>query len=299
MFNSVRALIAGAAILPATFAAAADMKLLRPGVFDAAPPSVLEPIPEQAPPVVGGLRPFWCHLGAQAGMQHTTYDHKLIANNYFNNTFPVANDHKGRANQPLVGGFGGCNVSSGSFMMGLEVDGWLTVDGRITHTGFALDPMTDRVDLRDGFSFAGSLRAGYAFGSTILYAKAGVASLSTEINNDYLRTKAREAPTAADPWHTEVRYKSAATVRQFGLLLGVGLEHLISENWSTRVEANYIFTPGERFESTITSGRHCQEQTANVPQCGAGQWNDLAGDKNTQSIRMGRGSLKFGVSRSF
>jgi hypothetical protein len=231
-------------------------------------------------------------------MQHTTYDHKLLANNYFNNTFPVANDHKGRANQPLVGGFGGCNVSSGSFMMGLEVDGWLTVDGRITHTGFALDPMTDRVDLRDGFSFAGSLRAGYAFGSSILYAKAGVASLSTEINNDYLRTKAREAPTAADPWQIDVRYKSAATVRQFGLLLGVGLEHTSSdENWSTRVEANYIFTPGERFESTITSGTRCDDNGAF--RCASAARQDLAGDKNSQSIRMGRGSLKFGVSRSF
>ena len=297
MFNSVRALIAGAAILPATFAAAADMKLLRPGVFDAAPPPVLEPIPEQAPPVVGGLRPFWCHLGAQAGMQHTTYDHKLIANNYFNNTFPVANDHKGRANQPLVGGFGGCNVSSSSFMMGLEVDGWLTVDGRITHTGFALDPMTDRVDLRDGFSFAGSLRAGYAFGSTILYAKAGVASLATEVKNDYLRTKTREIPTAADPWQIEVRYKSAATVRQYGLLLGVGLEYLLDENWSTRVEANYIFTPGERFESTITSGTRCDDNGA-FP-CANAARQGLAGDKNTQSIRMERGSLRFGVSRSF
>jgi hypothetical protein len=39
MFNSVRALIAGAAILPATFAAAADMKLLRPGVFDDSSPA--------------------------------------------------------------------------------------------------------------------------------------------------------------------------------------------------------------------------------------------------------------------
>lgn len=290
--RAIRALLPWAALLPAVGANAADMKMPPPLSPISAPPLVTEPAPTPTP------RDYWCHLGAFAGAQHLAFDQKLVSNPYFPQPVPGINEHKGSGVRGLAGGAVGCNLVSNSLFGGFEFEVWTGFGPPIEHSGYALDPVADHLAIRDRLAFAGSLRAGFMFGSAIFYGKIGLAQLNTDLNTDYTRTKARETGvTPSDPWQIDVRYKSAASLSQTGLLVGLGLEYLVDQNWSTRAEVNYIFTGAEEFQSTVTSGTRCDANTTTL--CENAPRQNLAGDKNTQSIHMGRSMVKFGVNRRF
>lgn len=290
--RAVRALAPWAAFLPAVCANAADMRMPPPLVAPSPPPLIAEP---EQPPTANR----WCHVGAFTGVQHLALDHKLVSNPYFADNVNAANEHRGSAVRGLVGGFAGCNYTHNSFFGGVDIEIWTGFGPPIPTDGYALDPISDKNFLRERFSFAGSLRAGVIHGQTIFYGKVGLAYLRTDFDSDYRRTKTRETGvTPTDPWQIDVQYKSSATLAQPGLLVGLGLEYLIDKNWSTRAEVNHIFTSGEEFESTVTSGTRCDDNNASFPCNGAARQN-LAGDKIKHSINLGRTSVRFGVSRRF
>ena len=88
-----------------------------------------------------------------------------------------------------------------------------------------------------------ALRLGYAWGRSLLYGKAGVAFGSfryTETHDDFPTTHA--CPGVAFVAGQFINGQCSVTLSdtQVGLLLGAGLEHAVTNNWTVKVEYDYI-----------------------------------------------------------
>jgi outer membrane immunogenic protein len=118
-------------------------------------------------------------------------------------------------------GFGvGYNLDFGSFVVGPEADiGMLTNDGQLN--------MKDSVDADYDWFATGRLRAGVDLDGTLLYATGGVAGLNAEFNDR--------------------NENDSQGVTFWGWTVGGGVEHMISERLSVRLEGLYAEFESEDF----------------------------------------------------
>ena len=138
---------------------------------------------------------------------------------------------EGHGNGGLAGGQIGCNYQDGNAVFGLEGEGyWSGIKATTGSTfntgeGFA----TDTATAKNKSDFSIAARAGIAFDRTLVYGKAGW----VWGNFSYL--------TSDDPTCIGCSTETFAASGQLqGLLLGVGLEHAFTRNWTVKMEYNFL-----------------------------------------------------------
>jgi outer membrane immunogenic protein len=122
----------------------------------------------------------------------------------------------------IAGGQAGCNYQNGNWVFGVEGQGfWSGIkdseNGPFTHS-------TTTTANRYDYTFAG--RAGIAFDRTFVYGKGGWAWGQfdfdhSEFVNPYLQTVSKSG-------------------MMNGFLVGVGVEHALTQNWTIKLEYDYI-----------------------------------------------------------
>jgi len=179
----------------------------------------------------------------------------------------------------IAGGQIGCNYQDGNWVFGAEGEGyWSGIKGTSARSNLSTnsegfrDVDTDKN--KDDFSIAA--RAGIAFDRTLVYGKAGWVwgefdFLSTNTNFN-------------GPGITPNIFTNSANGTLDGLLLGAGIEHAITNNWTVKLEYNFL-----KFGSKELALRECTNFT--TPACNPGTF--------TNTYRADKQLFKIGVNYLF
>jgi outer membrane immunogenic protein len=192
--------------------ALAGATLLDTGVASAADMAM------KAAPYAAPVRVFsWtgCYIGAHAGA------------GVMRDSFSEENGSGG-----LAGGQIGCNYQDGNWVFGAEGEGYwsgmkATFASSSTSEGTVFSRGTDQTKNKYDFSIAA--RAGIAFDRTLVYGKAGWVWGKFDILDT-------SSCCGTNPGFSS----DAASGTLNGLLLGVGIEHAITNNWTVKLEYNYL-----------------------------------------------------------
>jgi outer membrane immunogenic protein len=203
-------------------------------------------LPVKAPPIVAAPAFSWtgCYVGAHAGYgwgrNKNDFGAAVASGGTEEGTFFPAEFGPFNHNTSggVAGGQLGCNKQfANNWVVGIEGELWWSgMKGRFTAPEDSTDPRQfSRFESRNLWDGDVALRLGYAWDRSLLYGKAGVAVGSfryTEWHDDF--------PTAHGcPGGTGVCSVSFTDTRA-GLLLGVGWEYAWTNNWTFKVEYDYI-----------------------------------------------------------
>lgn len=167
-----------------------------------------------------------CYVGAHVGGSQI---HSFVSTN-FEGSGSTGDNGSGA----VAGGQVGCNYQAGNWVFGVEGEGaWSNSrsNGQITNAMFG-NPISrfDNISLSttntSDFSIAG--RAGFTFDRTLIYGKGGWAWGSF----DYNSTLTCCAPGFAAPL--------SGSYNVDGFLVGAGIEHALTRNWTIKFEYDYI-----------------------------------------------------------
>jgi outer membrane immunogenic protein len=152
----------------------------------------------------------------------------------------------------LAGGQAGCNYQINQLVIGVEGEAWWSgVSNKSNYSAF--DPYT----LSSGYAYFDNsterfknkwdadlaLRVGYAFDRVLLYGKAGVAVGGFNFSNNYAYGYTYPNSPASSYGYANTQNGSNTL---YGMLLGIGLEWAFLDNWTTKIEADYInFVAGD------------------------------------------------------
>lgn len=179
----------------------------------------MKAMPYAAPPVFSWTG---CYVGvhAGAGVMHDTWT-----------------DENGTGG--LAGGQLGCNYQDGNWVFGAEGEGyWSGIKATDARSGslsnltqqFAIGGLTtDTLTAKNKYDFSIAARAGIAFDRTLVYGKAG-----------WVWGKFDFLSTESCCGSTPVLSTSAASGTLDGLLLGAGIEHALTNNWTVKLEYNFL-----------------------------------------------------------
>jgi outer membrane immunogenic protein len=214
-------------------------------------------LPVKAPPMVAAPVFSWtgCYIGAHAGYgwgrNRNDFGTAVASGPTEEGSFFPAEfgpfDHN--TNGGVVGGQVGCNYQfANNWVIGVEGEAWWSgMKGSFTapeDNSPIGDPGTfSRFESRNLWDGDVALRLGYAWGRSLLYGKAGVAVGSfqyTEWHDDFPTT--HSCPGVAFVSGGFVNGTCSVTLNntRAGLLLGVGWEYAWTNNWSFKVEYDYI-----------------------------------------------------------
>jgi outer membrane immunogenic protein len=183
-------------------------------------------LPMKAMPYAAPVRVFsWtgCYVGvhAGAGVMHDTWTGE-------------------NGSGGLAGGQLGCNYQDGNWVFGVEGEGyWSGIKSTFadSNPSFTLQGLpftnqdTDTTKNKNDLSIAA--RAGIAFDRTLVYGKAGWVWGQF----DFFETRTSSCCSLTDGPFLET---TSASDTLNGLLLGVGIEHAITNNWTVKLEYNYL-----------------------------------------------------------
>jgi outer membrane immunogenic protein len=150
----------------------------------------------------------------------------------------------------LAGGQVGCNYQDGNWVFGVEGEGWWSgiraKSASLNNEGFG-----ETFTTKNKWDFSIAARAGIAFDRTLVYGKAGwVWGKFDLFEND---------PCQFCGGFLGFTDSASATLN--GLLLGVGIEHAITNNWTIKAEYNYLRFGSKEFAFTgcdiSTTGTVC------------------------------------------
>jgi outer membrane immunogenic protein len=147
----------------------------------------------------------------------------------------------------LGGGQAGCNAQWRAFVIGLEGEIWgSTLYDRFFSSSF---PFTDEFRARNRWDGAISVRSGVAFDRAFVYGKLG--AVWGKFEYDGLFTSPLTTQTVT----------GSSTIT--GVLIGVGFEYALTDNWTTKFEYNYIDYGNKivDFTSTFCSPAGCDTDT--------------------------------------
>jgi outer membrane immunogenic protein len=146
----------------------------------------------------------------------------------------------------LGGGQAGCNVQWRAFVIGLEGEVWGSTlyDRFFNQSG----PFTDELRSRNRWDGAVSVRSGVAFDRAFIYGKLG--AVWGKFDYDALFTSTFTSTTTT----------GSSTIT--GVLIGVGFEYALTDNWTTKFEYNYIDYGNKivDFTSTFCSPAGCDTE---------------------------------------
>jgi outer membrane immunogenic protein len=122
----------------------------------------------------------------------------------------------------LGGGQAGCNAQWRAFVIGLEGEGSTLYDRFFNQSG----PFTSEATSRSRWDGAVSVRSGIAFDRAFIYGKLGAVWGKFDYSSSF-----------TSPFvNTTVTADAVIT----GVLIGVGFEYALTDNWTTKFEYNYI-----------------------------------------------------------
>jgi outer membrane immunogenic protein len=156
-----------------------------------------------------------CYVGvhAGAGVMHDTFT-----------------DENGTGG--LAGGQLGCNYQDGNWVFGVEGEGyWSGIKSTFASSnseGIFSSTFNETTKNKNDFSIAA--RAGIAFDRTLVYGKAGWVWGSFDFSE-------RATNVCCTLGAVETRTGSGDLN---GLLLGVGIEHALTQNWTVKLEYNFL-----------------------------------------------------------
>lgn len=135
---------------------------------------------------------------------------------------PITGNNRNRNNRSLNGFGGGIqagyNFQSGNIVYGVEAEGTVGSGGRKNSTTNLKAEQTVRGALKG--------KLGYSFGSTLVYATAGVAVAPTRYSS----------PAIAATLSTPAIISGKKSVTNFGPLVGIGVEQKVTEQLSVKGE---------------------------------------------------------------
>lgn len=126
----------------------------------------------------------------------------------------------------LIGGQVGCNMQNGQLVYGIEGQaGWADVDG---------ETVFGRVGLHTEADILGTIaaRIGWTFDRTLVYAKGGAAFAHEKHRFSF------DGATSA----------TSDSYLRWGWMVGGGVEHAFGNNWSAKVEYNYMHLGNKTIE---------------------------------------------------
>jgi outer membrane immunogenic protein len=125
----------------------------------------------------------------------------------------------------LGGGQAGCNVQWQAFVIGLEGEVW----GSTLHDRFfdQFGSFTAEANSRNRWDAAISVRSGVAFDRAFVYGKLGAVWGKFDYDEH-----------VASGFFFSASSTGSATIT--GVLIGVGFEYALTDNWTTKFEYNYI-----------------------------------------------------------
>lgn len=165
-----------------------------------------------------------CYLGANVGGGTMTSD-------FF--------DGEPGGKGALAGGQGGCNYQDGNWVFGLEGEGYwsnIKINGSSSGIPNLVFPgggtSITNSSLNNNADFTIAARVGMAFDRTLIYAKGGWAWGDTKFNNSFVDTNAAGVVTS--------RGSSSVSSTLDGPMIGVGIEHALTRNWTVKFEYDFI-----------------------------------------------------------
>lgn len=205
-----------------------------------------------------------CYIGAQGGGG--------FMKDSYNGSSGDDIFHAGGA---IAGGQLGCNYQYQQLVLGIEGEGWWSG---------VTDPYTNNSSLNvpsvpGSFSYnehytatnrwdaALSLRAGWAFDRVLLYAKAGAVWGKFDFSGSYNGND----PTgischASDCAPYMDNYAESASKVLPGMLIGFGLEYAFLDNWTAKIEADYLnfAVTDVHYTASYTCPGGCSDYTYDV-----------------------------------
>jgi outer membrane immunogenic protein len=179
-----------------------------------------------------------CYVGAQVGGGMMT------------NTEGSGNNGKGG----LAGGQAGCNYQDGNWVFGVEGEGyWSGI--RATQSGSNIpnivnnstfNSFTSTTNNNNDFSIAA--RAGITFDRTLIYGKGGWAWGA-------FKTSSIDICCGVGPTTTTTAQSGTLD----GFLVGVGIEHALTRNWTVKLEYNFIAFGAKELSTTECRTNVCGE----------------------------------------
>jgi outer membrane immunogenic protein len=176
-----------------------------------------------------------CYVGAHVGGSQL---HSFATTN-FEGTGSASDNGTGT----IAGGQVGCNYQAGNWVFGVEGEGSWS-NSTVTNT-MVVTPVVpfDTVSLTtkntSDFSVAG--RAGFAFDRTLIYGKGGWAWGSFDYNSTL--NCCFVAPTL-----------TSGSYNLSGFLVGAGVEHALTRNWTVKFEYNYLDFGSKLFNAGASPG---------------------------------------------
>jgi outer membrane immunogenic protein len=181
----------------------------------------------------------------------------------------------------LAGGQVGCNYQDGNWVFGAEGEGWwsgMKSSGNSSEGTASTEGFRETSTTRNKYDFSFAARAGIAFDRTLIYGKAGWVWGQF----DFASTDNSACCSLTDGPFASTAYGSSMLN---GLLLGVGIEHAITQNWTVKLEYNYL-----RYGSKEVSFLSCNNDS--IPACGPG-------NQFTNSVSVDKQIFKIGVNYLF
>ncbi len=205
-------------------------------------------LPMKAAPMVAPVPVFsWtgCYIGGHVGggTLHDSFTQDNISSGFGSNS-----NNNGTGTGAVAGGQIGCNYQDGNAVFGLEGEGyWSSLK---TTTGFSINNIEGVESVaftaknKDDFSIAA--RVGIAFDRTLVYGKAGWVWGDFDFGASETFTSFNNLSSTAS---------IAGTKQLNGLLLGAGIEHAFTHNWTVKLEYNFLDfgSGGVPFTECITS----------------------------------------------
>jgi outer membrane immunogenic protein len=157
--------------------------------------------------------------------------------------FSSTNDFNGRGG--VAGGQVGCNYQDGNWVFGLEGEGyWSGI--KISDTSSRIfNGVTDSIintTLKNDSDFTIAARVGYTIDRTMIYGKGGWAWGSLKATG--FNTCCFTSPPA-----TTETFLSSGTLD--GFMVGIGIEHMLTRNWTVKLEYDYIGFGNKELAATI------------------------------------------------
>jgi opacity protein-like surface antigen len=230
----------------------------------------------KAPPAPAAATFTWtgCYLGAQGGAGWGRSDNNVTLKSS-QTTFPFGPssgladetpaDFSSRPRGELFGGQLGCNYQFGTWVIGIEGEGWSSNMKQTTLNFGTEDPTPDphRLEASNLWDAALSARFGIAIDRAFLYGKLGLAYGEFQ----YAFTDATD------------NHDFNVGTTQVGGIFGAGAEYSITQNWSARIEYDWVnygtntvnthlTIPGNFLSGTITPYSFSVKETTSIIKAG-------------------------------
>jgi outer membrane immunogenic protein len=198
-----------------------------------------------------------CYAGAHVGGGSlTTNGTSFLTDTGADDTFGASNANGSGA---VAGGQLGCNYQDGNWVVGLEGEGyWSGIRADVANTFFTSGgAFEEKVGLtvKNTNDFTIAARVGMAFDRTLVYGKAGWAWGNYNLNGFDICC----GPSGS-------AFNEPAKVTLNGVMVGAGIEHALTHNWTIKAEYDFIGFGTKSFSTSLCpNGGTCTPSFETVP----------------------------------